>query len=125
MYCNVNFVELRSTKPFSDADRPSGAVPISKLELQGSTDLQCPLLRKKLFSVCQDGVCSLRRVTQHLCTKFTTKEEFDSRDGYLAFRELATLHQFMRGEGESVMDQVSQGEMKDAPSFETLESLKV
>jgi hypothetical protein len=75
--------------------------------------------------VCQDGVRSLRRVTQQLCTKFTTKEEFDSCDGYLAFRELATLHQFMTVEGASMVDRVAEGETKDAPSFETLESLKV
>ena len=100
-------------------------MPITKLELQGSTELQCPLLRKKLFGVCQNGVCSLRKVTQQLCTEFTTKEEFDSHDGYLAFRQLNTLHQFMRDSIEGMESQLPQGEMKDAPSFETLESLKV
>ena len=70
--------------------------------------------------MCQDGVHSLRRVIRQLCTEFSTREEFDSCDSYLSFRELSTLHQFMMVEGVS-----AQGEMKDVPSFETLESLKV
>ena len=101
--------------------RPSKVVPISKLELQGSA-LQCPLLRKKLFSVCHDGVRSLRRVTRQLCTEFTLREELDNPGSYLALRPLTTLHQFM---GEEVQNTDAQEETRDAPSFESLESLKV
>ena len=67
----------------------------------------------------------MRRVTQWLCTEYSSKEEFDSHDGYLAFRQLSTLHQFMRDDVEGAEDELAMGEMKDDPSFESLESLKV
>lgn len=54
-----------------------------------------------------------------------TKVEFDSHDGYLAFRQLSTLHQFMGDNIKGMESQLPQGEVKDAPSYETLESLKV
>ena len=105
--------------------RPSQSVPIGKLELRGSTDLQCPLLRKKLFTVCQNVICSLRRATRRLRIEFQTKEEFDGHDSYFAFRELSGLHEFMKDDVEGVEDQLPYEECEDAPLFASLESLKV
>ena len=103
-------------------------MPIAKLETIDSP-YYCPLLRKQLFKVCQDGVCSLRRATCQLCTRFTSCEEFDRRGGYLAFRGLATLHQFMEDEGERSddippMEEKEEREGGPHPSH-SLESLKV
>lgn len=112
--------------PFCYSHRPTQSVPISKLELQGSAPFQCPLLRKKVFSVCQDGVRLLRQATQKLCTDFITSDEFDGRHGYLAFRKLDSLHQFMSDDGwRSEGKQLPEGEVGEAPSFQSLESLKV
>ena len=79
--------------------RPSQTVPISRMERQ-SSKLQCMSLRKRVFGLCQSGVLVARGMTEILCVCYPLTEELDERHGYLAFRPLSNLHQFMSKEEE-------------------------
>ena len=70
-----------------------------------------------MFSVSLTGVLLLRKLTKKLYIRVSTKEELDSAQSYLTFRDLESLHQHMReGAGEE--------EKYDLEKL-SLESLKV
>lgn len=123
--CNIDFADCDKLFLLYSHDRPAPTVPISKLEGQGATSFQCQLLRRKLFKVCRDAICSLKSLTQQLVSDFKSREEFDNQRDYLAFRKLSTLHQFMSEDELNLNDQLSFEEQKDSPPAESLESLKV
>lgn len=92
---------------------------MSRLEYCEGSKLQCLPLRKRLLQLCGEGLLILRVVTQKLCSDVTTVEELDSVEGYLAYKELKSLHPYMEARDETQRDDEYTHEQL------SLESLKV
>ena len=104
-----------------NVSRPSVGVPINRLELHIS-QYQCIALRRRVYILCEKGVCLMRSLTRKLIKRHPLNLELDDPQCYLALRKLSELHEYL---GKVKVEEEKGVVESDKPPHLSLQSLKV